>query len=154
MSDKTAADLMRSPVETCHRETNLEEAARQMLEADVGSLLVVDDEGRLVGILTDADFSARKAGVPFSTLRMPQVFGRWVGKEGVEDIYEEARRRQVEEIMSRPVHSVDAGDSLRTILDVMLEHDVKHVPVVRDGKPIGIVTRHHLLRLLHDSATR
>lgn len=152
MIEQTAKDIMSAPAVTVGPDTSMEEAAGIMLEEDLGSLLVVDDRGQLVGIVTDSDFSAREAGVPFSAFRAPQLLGRWLGKEGVSEIFEEARERPVAEIMTGRVHTVEEDDSLRTILDVMLEHDVKHVPVVGPEGPVGMVARHDLLRLLHRRA--
>lgn len=153
MERKTARDIMTAPAITIQEDVNLETAAERMLERDVGALAVVDGDGTLVGILTDSDFIARHVGVPFSTFRVPQVLGEWLGDEDVEEIYRAARNRRVEEIMSSPVYTVSEDDGMRTILDVMVDRDVKHVPVVRDGRPVGMVARHDLLRLLHEEGT-
>ena len=71
----------------------LAEAADIMLEESIGSLLVVDGDGALQGIVTDSDFGSSEARVPFSTFKATTLLDRWVGQEGVEQIYEEARRR-------------------------------------------------------------
>ena len=140
--------IMSRPPITVGPETSLAEAAELMLDESVGSLLVVDPEGRLVGILTDGDFTARLAGVPFSTLRRPQVLGEWLGEEGVERIYEEARQRKVADVMTRYVHCVTSADDLERVLRLMMEYNVKHVPVVDDERPIGMVARHDVLKMM------
>lgn len=149
MEQTRASEIMSEPVRCVEADLKLHEAAGTMLEEGLGSLVVVDAEDRPVGILTDSDFSSHEAGVPFSTYRAPQLMGRWIGEEGVERIYEEARRRTVGEIMSTPVRTVEADATVREVLAVMLRHDIKHVPVLRDGRVAGMIARHDLLRMLH-----
>lgn len=143
---------MSQPAVTVSREASLAKAAELMLERGVGSLVVVDEEGRLIGILTDSDFADRKAGIPFSTFRMPQVLGKWLGPDGIERVYREARVRRVGEIVSTPVHSVAEEASVADVLRLELERDIKHVPVVREGRPVGLIARHDLLKLMLEEA--
>lgn len=146
--ERRARDIMRTPPVNVRAGSDLETAARLMLDHRVGSLLVVGEDGRLTGIVTDSDFSAKEGGIPFSTLRLPRLLGHWIGVEGPEPIYEEARGMSVDEVMSSPVHTVEEDDPVARVLEVMLERDVKHVPVVRGGEPVGMITRHDLLRLV------
>lgn len=150
MRKLTAAEVMSSPVRTVPGDTTLAEAAEIMLDDRIGSLLVVDESGRVDGILTDSDFGSSEAKLPFSTFRAPSLLNRWIGEEGVEAIYREARQRTVSEIMNRPVHTVQEDAMLREILDVMHQRDIKHLPVLRGEEPVGIVTRYDLLRVIHD----
>lgn len=150
MKQLTATDLMSSPVRTVPPDTTMYEAAEIMLDEGIGSLVIVGDDGRVAGILTDSDFGSSQSGVPFSTFRAPTLLHRWIGEEGVEQIYQEARRRRVAEIMTERVHTVQADSSLRDILDVMLRRDIKHVPVLRGDEPVGMVARHDLLKVIRD----
>jgi CBS domain-containing protein len=143
-----AKDVMVSPVVTISEEASLEEAARRMLENRVGSLLVVDQEGRLVGIVTETDF-LKERGIPFSTFRAPLLLGRFLDGDGLERVFQEARSTRVSEIMTRPVHRVQPEAPLREVLDLMLTYDINHVPVVdEEGRPVGIISRFDLLRPL------
>lgn len=141
-------DIMVSPVHVVPDTATLEDVARAMLEHGVGGLPVVDADGRVVGMITQSDFSAREHGLPFSTLQAPQLFQRWIGKESVEAIYEEAKSRSVKDFMTRRVGTVDEDATLNDVLDLMLKRDINRVPVVRDGKPVGMISRHDLLRLM------
>lgn len=148
MGIRRVRDIMTRPPLTIRDDANLEETARTMLKHGIGCLPVVDPEGRLVGIVTESDFAAKRARIPFSTFEMPQVLGEWLGKEGVERIYREARQRRAAEIMSSPVHTVEEDDSIEQVLEIMLRRRIKHVCVVRDGRPVGVIARHDLLKLL------
>ena len=140
--------IMCTPVITVDENCSLEEAAKIMLERNVGGLPVVDDRGNLSGIVTESDFVAREKGIPFSIYRYPQMFGEWMPHEHVERIYESARQRAVREIMSHDVITVTEVDTIETVLEKMLKSGLHRLPVVRDGKPVGMITRHDLLRLM------
>lgn len=141
-------EIMFIPVTTVDENCSLEEAAKVMLDRNVGGLPVVDSHGDLCGIVTESDFVAKDRGVPFSIYRFPQMFGEWMPHEHVEQIYETARHRSVSEIMSRHVITVTEADTLETVLEKMMKCGLHRLPVVRDKKPVGIVTRHDLLRLM------
>ncbi|MEN2982100.1 MAG: CBS domain-containing protein [Thermus sp.] len=143
-----AKEVMVSPVVAVPLGTTLDQVARLMVEKRIGSVLVVNQEGRLAGIVTESDF-LKERGIPFSTFRAPMLLGRFLGGEGLERLLEEARSTRVEEIMSAPVHAVGLEDPLAQVLERMLAYDINHVPVVdEEQRPLGIISRFDLLRLL------
>ncbi len=122
-----------------------------MLERRIGGVPVVNGRGELRGIITESDFAAKDHGFPFalfSLYRQPQVLGQWLPPEGVERIYEAARTRTAREIMSTEVVIAREDEPVEAVLKMMLRNEVHRVPVVRDRIPIGMVTRHDLLRML------
>jgi CBS domain-containing protein len=140
--------IMFAPVITVDEDCSLEEAAKIMLDRNVGGLPVVDERGDLTGIVTESDIVAREKGIPFSIYRFPQMFGEWMPHEHVERIYESARRWAVREIMSHNVVTLTEVDTIETVLEKMLTGGLHRIPVVRGRKPVGIVTRRDLLRLM------
>lgn len=141
-------EIMASPAITVGESTSLEDVARLMLDKGIGCVPVVDEEGKIAGIVTEASFAAKSKGIPFSTFRAPQLLGRWLSDTSVANIYAEARQTPVSEIMVKNVVTIEEDDSVNRAVELMLEHDINRVPVVRDGRPIGIVARHDLLRLM------
>ncbi|HKY59392.1 MAG TPA: CBS domain-containing protein [Gemmatimonadota bacterium] len=139
---------MTRPVITVGRQTNLEKVARLMLEKEIGSVVVVDDDGSMIGIVTDTDFAARKSSIPFSTFELPQLLGRWLDEEGVQGIYRKARSMEVAEIMTTRVWSVEEDTSIERVVQVMLERNIDHVPVVDGERPVGMIAHRDLLKLL------
>ena len=103
---------MTQPVVTVHEDTTLEEVARTMLEQHIGGVPVVNEQGKLTGIITESDFAAQEPGIPFLTFRAPQVFGHWLGGETLEQIYALARRMTAHEIMTSHVITVTAEQSV------------------------------------------
>jgi CBS domain-containing protein len=115
-----AREIMAQPLVTATRETTLDEIARLMLTHKVGCLPIVDQQGRLCGIVTESDFSAKEHGVPFSTLKLPQVFSKWMPQEGIERLYEAAKKMTVGEIMTTDVIALTEDDSIELALTLML----------------------------------
>ncbi len=142
------SDIMTEPVFVISQDRTLEEVAEKMLNNHIGGLPVVDDEGKMVGMVTESDFSAKEHAIPFSRNYAPQLFGEWMSKEGVEKAYAAARGIEVKEIMSSPAVTVTEDDTVAEVVRKMLEHRVHRVPVVRDGVPVAIISRHDLLKLV------
>ena len=147
-------ELMSSPAITVSPETTLEEAAALMLQGRIGSLVVVDasDESRPVGIVTESDFDLQDESVPgvgYSWFKLPFLLGTTVWSEqGLEEVYARARRLPVQQVMSSPCVTIDEGDEPMQAARRMLDHGVRHLPVLRDGRLVGIVTGLDFLRFL------
>lgn len=147
-------DIMSQPVITAREDASLEEVARLMLQHDIGAVPIVDDRGRLVGIITESDFTGKERGFPFSVYRAPQVFGEWITPEGIERIFAAARSRKAKEIMSAPVVTAREDEPVSAVVERMIQYNLHRIPVVRDSVPVGMITRHDLLKLMLDTARR
>jgi CBS domain-containing protein len=141
-------EVMSTPVVVVQEDATLEEVARTMLDHHIGCAPVVNRKGLLVGVITESDFAAKEKGFPFSTFRAPQLLGQWISSENVERIYETARSLQAKEIMQPSVITVTEDQTMNDAVVLMFEHDINRIPVIRNGVPVGIVSRHDLLRLL------
>jgi len=141
-------EIMTEPVLVVNQERSLEEVAYMMLNNKIGGLPVVDDEGKIVGMVTETDFSAKEHAIPFSRNYAPQLFGDWMSKEHIERAYEAARTVRVKEIMTKPVLTIGEDDSVAEAVRRMLNERAHRLPVVRDGIPVGIITRHDLLKMV------
>jgi CBS domain-containing protein len=117
MDDVFVAQLMTSDPKTVSPDTLVEDAANTMLEAGIGSVLVVDDDGTLEGILTTTDF------VKIVAERQPKD------------------QTPVSEYMSTDILTTDAQEPIEQVADRLIEAGIHHMPVVDDdGVPMGIVT--------------
>jgi len=139
---------MRQPVISMREDDTLEEAARVMLENKLRGVPVVDERGKISGFVSVSDYLAKDKVLPFSRFHAPQLFGKWIPREGVERIYEEARTTPIRDIMSTNVISVTEDDPVEKVIELMMRRDLNRIPVVRDGVPIGIVARYDLLRVM------
>jgi CBS domain-containing protein len=143
-----ARDIMTQPVITAQEDTTLEQIARTMIEHRIGSVPVVDRDGRICGIVTESDFTEKQRCVPFSTFRAPQLFGNWFSPEDVEKVYRAARQIAARDVMTRPVATVSEDASIHEIMTQMVRYDVNRIPVLRENRPVGIVARHDLLKMM------
>lgn len=120
------------------------EAASQMLRYHVSGLPVVDAAGKLVGIVSEGDFVRR------SEIGTQKKRGRWLrfllgsGRAATEYVYEHGRK--VSEIMTADPITITEDTPLEEIASSMESNGVKRLPVMRDGKVVGIVSRANLLQ--------
>ncbi len=129
-------DVMTTEVMTVAPEATLKEAARLMVKARVSGLPVVDPDGKLVGIITEADFLAREVERerPRRHGLLDALFG------GAQHSLAEAET--VAEAMTEGVVTIGPDSTLAEAARVMATRDVKRLPVV-DGRGllIGVVSR-------------
>ena len=103
---KIIKDIMVTKVFTANENETLSEVAIKMLENNVGCLPVLNDEGKLVGFLSETDFAGKEKLIPFSRNHAPQLFGKWLNEGGIEEMYKNAKTMKVSEIMSTPPISI------------------------------------------------
>jgi CBS domain-containing protein len=145
-------DIMTEPVITIGEETPLQEVAQIMLDHRIGGVPVINESGDLTGIVTESDFTAKEKCIPFSMFRAPQLFGTWLGNNA-EELYATARNISARQIMSTSVVTVTENDSIEKVLELILRYDINRIPVVKDRKPVGIVARRDLLRVMKVNQT-
>ncbi len=114
---KTVRDVMTSNVRAAASTESLADAAQMMKEEDVGSLPVVEDD-RLIGILTDRDIIVRAVAERVD----PQSIS-------------------VGDVASRELVTVDPDQDLDEALSLMARHRVRRLPVVADGRLVGILAQ-------------
>ncbi len=128
-----ARDVMTHPVVTVLTSTTLAEAARLMSTNGFTALPVVDDDGRLVGIVTEADLIKD---------RMPPDPRRqyWRTRNSP------SASASVEHVMTTPVESLTPGADTADAVEIMLRQHIRCLPIVDGQHLVGIVTRRDLMR--------
>ncbi|MDW8027107.1 MAG: CBS domain-containing protein [Armatimonadota bacterium] len=119
MPAKTAKEIMTTKVVTVKPSTSVEDAARLLVRRKISGVPVVDekDKTKLVGILTEADLISAPSGA-----------------------------KTVSEVMKKRVVSVSPNTSVDEIAEILVKKKIKRVPVVDEGKLVGIVSRIDVLR--------
>jgi CBS domain-containing protein len=126
------------------------QAVRLMLQNRISGLPVVDQQGHLVGIVTEGDFLRR---AETNTERHRPSWLEFLTSPGrLADEYVHAHGRKVEEVMSRNPHTVSEDATLEEVVRTMERKHIKRVPVLRQGKLVGIITRANLLHALASAA--
>jgi CBS domain-containing protein len=144
----TVAEIMSQPVVTAGEDATLEDLARLMLERGIGSVPLVDARGKLSGIITERDLTGKERYAGRAVGRVPHLFGQWATPAELEALYHAGRTLPAREIMSVPVITTTADELVVDVVQRMVRQERGHLPVVRDGVPVGMVTRHDLLKLM------
>ena len=93
------------------------DAIKLMADESIGSLVVMDEHEKLVGIVTERDY-ARKVIIQDRS----------------------SKHTRVEEIMSTDVMTATSDDSVRSCMELMTEEKVRHLPVVEDGRVVAMIS--------------
>ncbi len=140
---RVAADVMTRVVVAVAPETSLDQAIKLMTRNGISGLPVLGADGGLVGILTEGDLLRRvETGTQgespgwFSSLFRPGTLAA---------DYVRTHGRHVGELMTVDVLTVTEDTPLAAIASIMLHHHVKRLPVLRDGRPVGVVSRSDLM---------
>ena len=141
-----ARDVMTWGLISVEPDASVERAAVLMLQHRVSGLPVIDGKGTLVGIVTEGDFLRR--GEIGTQRRRPRWLEFVIGPGRIATEYVRASGRRVSEIMTPNPHTVTPDVPLGEIVSVMERYRIKRVPVVEDGKVVGIVSRANLMHAL------
>jgi len=147
-----AADVMTLDPLSVAPQTALVEAGRLMLQHRISGLPVTDPRGAVVGVVTEGDL-LRRAETGTERHRTGWL-AFLMGPGRLADEYVGAHARKVGEVMTRDVVAVGASTGLAEIVQLMEKHRIKRVPVVANGKLVGIVSRSDLVRALVHKLTR
>jgi CBS domain-containing protein len=118
-----ARNLMTSPVTSVQPDAPLHEIARLLASERIGGVPVTDEHQRVVGFVSESDLmDALLAGRPVD---MPALA-----------------------LMAHPVHTVDEFDLTDEVMAVLRQHKIHHLPVLRGGRLVGIITPSDVIRFL------
>lgn len=137
------ADFMRIDVVTVHPNMNVSDVASQMVRSHVSGMPVVDDDDNVIGVVTEGDLLRRvEAGTDRHRPRWLQIV---MGPARLADEYVKSHALKVKDVMTNDVASVGPHDTLDSAVDLLERRGIKRVPVVSDGKLIGILSRADVL---------
>src|SRR5262245_13075760 len=137
---------MTTDVLTFGPDDGVEDAMRTLLARDVDAAPVVDDKGAVVGLLSNGDLIVQERELHFPT-GMTFLGGTFeFGHKHFEEELRRALGSKVSEVMSTELIVCDADDTIERAATLMHEHDVSRLPVVHDGRLVGIVSRNDVLR--------
>ena len=139
-----AADVMVNDVITLRPDDTVQKAAKVLLDHRISGAPVIDAEGRLVGMLSEGDLmrrseigTERRQSWWLKLLTLPEVEARDFVK---------AHAVKVADVMTRQMVTATESHTLGEIASLLEKHGIKRVPIVRDKRVIGIVSRANLLQ--------
>jgi CBS domain-containing protein len=139
-----ARDVMVSPVVTVNPSNTVKEVARIFLERRISAVPVVDERGKLVGIVSEGDLLHRaEAG----TERQHSWWLRIMAGDGtLAADYAKAHARKVADVMTQEVVTAAPDTLLNEIAMLLEKHAIKRMPIVENGQLVGIVSRANLIQ--------
>lgn len=145
-----AREIMTTRVLTIRQDQSLIDAARLMLKRRVSGLPVVDAAGELVGIVTEGDLLRRtETGTERHRARWLEFL---IGPGKAAEEFTRTHGRKVSEVMTPSPFALNEEAPLDEIVAQMERHRIKRLPIVRDRKVVGIVSRANLVQALIDNA--
>ena len=140
------SDLMTRNCISVLPSTTLADAARIMLENHITGLPVLDTDGKLLGIVSEGDLLRRAElgtdGKPMNWLKA------FLHPSSAAEDYAVAHARHVSFVMTHNPVSVTAATELNDVAELMLSKQIKRLPVLDEGKLVGVISRTDLLRAL------
>jgi CBS domain-containing protein len=122
----------------------LKEVAKLLLEYRISGVPVVDDSGAVLGVVSEADFLRKEAGDPAHRRRLGL---RWlVHDRHAEEDHHRVGAISAGEAMTRPAVTIGGDRPLSEAARRMTEKRIKRLPVVEDGRLVGILTRTDVVR--------
>jgi CBS domain-containing protein len=139
------ADIMtRDPI-TVWRDTPVQEVARLMMQHGVSGLPVLDRDGTLVGVVTEDDLIVRHAHLHLPTY---VLYFTVRGEHQFEEEMRRALATRADQVMSDELYAIAPEDDIADAATVLMDTHASPLPVVSDGKIVGILSRADIVRLM------
>lgn len=152
MDELTVGEIMQTDVITVGPDTTVRELASILAHKKISGVPVVDDEYEVVGMVSEADIIVQDAELHFpyyvpllDSVIYLQSFNKF------EDRLRKMFGSKVKEIMSTEVMTIAPDASVRDAATLMADREINRLPVVAEGKLVGIVTRHDIVRAIADT---
>jgi CBS domain-containing protein len=141
-----ASDVMVTNVITVTPDRTVMEVAEILLSNRISALPVVDTTGTLIGVVSEGDLIRRaEAGTEHARSWWLRLL---MGREALANEYVREHSRNVADVMTRRVITASPDTPVAEIAGILERNGIKRVPIVRDGKVVGIVSRANLLQAL------
>jgi CBS domain-containing protein len=141
-----AADVMVSNVISVGSQASVQEVAEVLLANRISGVPVIGPQGELAGIVSEGDLMRRpEAG---TERRHSWWLDLLTSSQGLASDYIKSHSRKVVDVMTRRVITATPDTPVREIATLLEKHGIKRVPIVADGKVVGIVSRANLLQAL------
>ena len=142
------SELMEADPVTTKPDLPLTELVRQLKRYGFRAMPVVDDDDRLLGVVSETDLFLKEKGVPFSMEKVTTLLGETVTQNELTD-FAPTRRVKVEEVMSSTVVTLEPDATLEDAAMLMHKRRFSLIPVVENGRLVGVVRRIDILARLY-----
>ena len=139
-----ARDVMVASVITASPNASVKSVAETFVRHQISAVPVVDDKGKLVGIISEGDLLHRaEAG---TEKRRPWWLRAFIGPDALANEYVKSHARKVADAMTRQVVTASPETPLHEVATLLEKHSIKRVPIVENGQLVGVVSRANLVQ--------
>lgn len=144
-----AKDIMSTNVITVQKDTTIEEIAHLLADNSISGVPVLDESGKLIGMVTQKDLLYKDVEPRFPAV--VELLGGLIFLKGVKQYNEELRKlvaTRADQIMTKSIVTVSEDTEVEKVAQLMVEKDVNRVPVMKDGKLSGIISRADVVKYI------
>ncbi len=147
-SNTLARDFMNATPPYCHLDTPVSDIAGRFAAEDISGMLVIDEEKRLLGVITESDLidQQKNLHVPTAVALFDMVIP--VGGARFEEELERMQAMRAESLMHSDVLTVDAAAPLHEVASIMGDRKVHHLPVLDGESVVGMICKHDVIKAL------
>lgn len=145
------ADIMTREVQFLSPQMSVKEAAQFLLEKGIGGAPVIDEEGKIVGMVSESDLIMEEVKLQFPTFF--HLLDGFIFLSNWRDYQEKLRKAvglKVADVMSSPVITVEAEAPVEEAATLMVEKHISRLPVLDRGRMVGIVSKRDLVKAIAD----
>jgi len=144
-----AREIMSKDVVTIGKDTTIEEIAHLLADNNISGVPVTDSGDRVIGMVTQKDLLYKDVEPRFPAV--VEILGGVIFLQGVKHYNEELKKlvaTKAEDIMTKQVVTVEGDTQVEKVAGIMVERDINRIPVVENGKLIGIISRADIVRYI------
>ena len=148
MSSKKIKDIMQTDVYSVPYKATVKEVLQLMVEKEISGVPIVDDENFVIGFISDGDIMKFIAKQDPRIIDMTSFITVWYDTETFEKKLDDLMNLNVMELATSKVVSVDEDFEIDEVAKILGKKKIKKVPVLRDGRLVGVVNRSHIIRYI------
>lgn len=152
MNDKIAKDIMTTDVIVANKNDSIADVAELLIKEKIGGLPVVDENNKVVGIISETDIMQKE-----TTVGSPRVINFFQGliflddMKKLEDDMKKIAAYKVEDLMSQEIVTVNENDTFDYIANIMIKESINRVPVVdKENHLMGIICRYDIIKSMYN----
>lgn len=140
-------DIMTTNVISVKKEQKIENAVKILMDNNFSGMPVVDDENKVIGVITEGDLIYRS-----KKLRIPTFFtilDSYIFLESMKNLEKQIKKMvgyRVEDVMTVDVITVTEDTTVEEIATIMTRKKINRVPVVKEGVLVGVVSRRDIIK--------
>ena len=152
MNDKRAKDIMTTDVIVANKNDIIANVANLLIKEKIGGLPVVDEENKVVGIISETDIMKKESHVDYP--RMLNFIQGIIFLDDMKKFEDEMRAiaaYKVEDLMSKDIITVNENDTFDYVANVMINKSINRVPVVDENNFLkGIICRYDIIKAMYN----